>query len=400
MTFNFVLAALMSLALTFVAVTLVGAGLAKIGFPLPEANGRIGRIDGLRGYLATAVFACHFLIVVRMVAFGLGWEGVPVTFFGQLGTGGVTLFFMTTGLVFYPRIRQGFQACDWPAIYISRGMRILPLATFSFLAVTAIIMAHTGQRPDAAWVVAAPKWILGYASPDILGYPKSFVVNGGVTWSLWYEWLFYLFVLPGCALAADLLRGRAPSWTVPAGLLIGGFLVHPLFGAKLPMYLPLFALGMLALEVSRTERLRAFLCRRDVAVVALAGLATGLALFDQPFFFALPLYALFFFAVASGNSFFGAFGNRGALVLGECSFSIYLLHPIVLYLLTNGHRAPASVPASLLCLTMPLVGAVVTLAAAATYLLIERPAIGLGRIIIRAWRQRNNLCGLEVEVAP
>ena len=376
----------LALALTFVTAWALGEFLARRGFPLPDPSSRIGAIDGLRGYLALSVFACHYLIWARMNLFDRPWEANPTRFFAALGSTGVALFFMATGLVFYPRILRGFRQVDWRAVYVGRVFRILPLSILAFGVVVLIAFGRTGVLPDSSFLRIAAKWISGFGEPDIAGYPQSFTLNAGVLWSLWYEWIFYIFILPLCALVRDALGERVPTIAIPLGLLIAGMagrLLWPAFllPTMIPLYLPLFACGMIAFEIARSTRLAEICSGRAMGLIALAGLACAMLWLDEPYGWAMPLLALFFVSIASGNSFGGALSSPGSLVLGECSFSIYLLHGIVLNLAWS--YMPGHLPMWVAVLAMPVIGAITIAASVASYRYVERPMNAAGKLIAR-----------------
>ena len=117
---------LVAVAAALVAAMATGQVLARAGFPIPDAGKRIGCIDGLRGYLALLVLMHHFDLWIAFTRVAPVWGNSSSQLFENFGPGGVALFFMTTGLVFYPRIERGFQRIDWRATYLSRIFRILP----------------------------------------------------------------------------------------------------------------------------------------------------------------------------------------------------------------------------------------------------------------------------------
>lgn len=378
-------------ASAYVLATVVAGLVARAGFPLPPEDRRIGCIDGLRGYLALSVLVHHFIVWMQVTYLGGTWSPPSVHLFNQLGAGGVALFFMITGCLFYPRVLAGFRATSWPALAITRVFRIVPLVVASLAVVSAIIALRTGCGLDADFPLAALKWITAWSQVPLLGDPDSGRLNAYVLWSLWYEWLFYLFVLPLCAAAMDLIRGRLPSWTVPAALLVGSLAArHLRLPLSLVLFLPLFAIGMLAYECRRREAIARVLRAPGMALAALLALGFGMVAFPTPHTLAMPFFAVFFVCVACGNSLGGLLRGRGALVLGECSYGIYLLHGIVLSLLfVEAAGAMRAIGAGWAPALLPPAAALVTLTAAAGYLIVERPGIRLGgRLAKRLPRHR------------
>ncbi|WP_296711917.1 acyltransferase [Rhodoblastus sp.] len=362
--------------------------LARRGFPLPSGGKRIGQIDGLRGFLSLSVMVHHFVIWLQITRLGGSWAPPSINFFQMLGTGAVALFFMTTGLLFYPRIRAGFRANSWPALYISRVFRLIPMSVAAFVFVTLVVMLQTGRGLDADFPRAALQWITAADMPPLLGYDESARVNAAVLWSLKYEWQFYLAALPICALLMDLFRPRLPSWALPVAVILIGVMGRKLFpDVGLWKYIPLFGTGMLAFEAQSRPEIVRRLQSRAVTLAALLALLFAMTLFKSPLDLAWPLLSLFFFAVACGNDMFGLLRTRAALVLGECCYGIYLTHGILLFLLfTHGGALTGLFATPFLPLLMPLVALVLALLTAGTYLLVERPGMKAGRILSDRWR--------------
>jgi peptidoglycan/LPS O-acetylase OafA/YrhL len=383
-----ILSICLGVVFSLLAAALAGGALAWLGFPLPPGKRRIGRIDGLRGFLALSVMMHHFVIWTQITRLGGSWSQPDVYFFNQMGAGGVSLFFMVTGLLFYPRILAGFRANNWPEIFIGRVFRIVPLVVVTVAVVTLISVLQSGHGPGAGFPLAALRWITATAMPPLAGDADSGRMIAYVLWSLKYEWQFYLIVLPSCALAIDFIGGRTPSWVLPLALILLSLLGQA-FASSIGMFkfLPLFAAGMLAYEAKNAPRISQWMQTPVAALIAGCALAVGMTQFVAPYTIALPLFALFFTAVACGNDFGGLFSSKASLVLGECSYSIYLMHGLVLYLLfTFGTALTGLFPTYLLPMLMPLAAIVVVLLTAVTYLLVERSGIDMGRVLIRRWR--------------
>jgi peptidoglycan/LPS O-acetylase OafA/YrhL len=85
----------------------------------------------------------------------------------------------------------------------------------------------------------------------------------------------------------------------------------------------------------------------------------------------------------------GLLRTRGALVLGESSYSIYLLREILLSLFFVD-AAPLTGAASTqqLPLLLPALAIVLVVVTALTFPFIERPAIRIGARIVRYWTDR------------
>jgi peptidoglycan/LPS O-acetylase OafA/YrhL len=379
-------AILVAAAASLLLPTLAGRALASGGFPVPDESRRLGCLDGLRGYLALSVMLYHFILWLQVTQLGGGWTHPDVALLDNFGSIGVDLFFMTSGFVFYPRILQGWQAVDWKATYISRVFRILPLQLVMMGTIACIILARIdfrigGTGSDTAKAVV--RWLACWDEPPLFGYPDSGRLNAYVLWSLRIEWMFYIVILPALALAQDVAKSRLPSWAVPLGF---GMAVY---GLRLAFpqiqtfrYIPLFAVGMLAYELRGHPPVAKFLATHLAALIAGAGLIIAAVLVPMPDALPQLLACGFFFAcVGCGNGFGGIFATRGALVLGECSFGIYLLHGIVLdglfvSLLPRFGEYRSSVE---LLFALPLAAVFAVAVSAFVYLSIERPGMRAGK---------------------
>jgi len=100
--------------------------------------------------------------------------------------------------------------------------------------------------------------------------------------------------------------------------------------------------------------------------------------------------SLFFLLIVLGNSMFGLFRSRASVLLGEISYSIYLLHGIILYALFSSGGIIDLKEISLLqyLYILPVVTLLVILFSASTYLEIEKPGIAMGKIVDFNWTKR------------
>lgn len=379
-----------TMALALAVATILGHFSANRGFPLATGR-RIGDLDGLRGYLAIIVIFHHFLIWQSYKA-GLPWETPPIFFYTQLGKVGVGLFFMITGCVFYPRVLSGLTGNNWVGIYISRVFRIVPMVFATTMAVTIIIIAETNVRPDSHFPVKFLWWMAG-KQVTLLGHNQSFIINAGVLWSIYYEWIFYFMLLPLCATLRGIVGGR--TWIVPATVLAISLALR-VTGHEIFQYTPLFAAGMLAYEASTRPSVATVLRSTPATIVALVCLALVMIFFpnaSEPV--PMALLWLFFVCVTCGNSIFGLLKSRGALVLGEASFSIYVMHGIILYLAFHYFPIERYSTIALIGVTI-----VVTTLSMLTFLVIERPFIALGRRVSKVVAPRVTAAGQRKSYKP
>jgi peptidoglycan/LPS O-acetylase OafA/YrhL len=347
---------------------LAAAGIGRAsGFyraALEEGAGRFDTIDGLRGFLALGVFGEHAMSMRSLHVAGAWAADVP-EFHLRASGAGVALFFMITAFLFWLRVLRKGEAFDLRAFLASRLRRLTPMYLFSVLLALLVVAAASGFALRVAPIELARElrpWLsFGFLpTGELNGVRDAHSVNA-VYWTLAYEWLFYL-ALPLAALFAGGWRALLPV----AALLY--------FGTVAPVVF-CFLFGALAAAVYQRGWLRRLhsLWLAPLPLAALAG-----------WFFAAALHPLlqygllfvFFVFVVHGYSVLGLLRSRAARLLGMASYSIYLLHCIVLYVVV-GAVARSSGLADFGVLQYGLLSALAALAIVAlsvlTYRYVEHP---------------------------
>jgi peptidoglycan/LPS O-acetylase OafA/YrhL len=319
----------------------VALGLASLpAFKEPASSlRRVSSIDGLRGLLALCVFLCHAYAWYGYTH-GRGWRDSESPLFLHFGQSAVALFFMITAFLFVGRLLDARgSSIDWLRLYVARVLRLTPaywlamglmFATVGVATINGIDGAGSGivlrTWPDI--FSAATVW-LGFSmlgEPAINAYMNTPLIVSGVTWSLPFEWTFYC-VLPLLALP---LRVAMPAGALVVGL-ASVLWIAAWQGAPSPILALPFLGGVAAAFAVRVPAFTRFARRRSAGFLVIALLAMLVA-FCPTYGLAplLPL-SLAFALMAAGNELFGLLSSRGARVLGAMSYSIYLLHGIVLY---------------------------------------------------------------------
>lgn len=365
----------------FVLVFALMAGLARL-LPAPQENSRYASIDGLRGYLAFGVFLHHASIWYFYLPAGV-WKVPPSALYTHLGQSSVMLFFMITGFLFFGKLlaaRAG-APLDWLRLAVGRLLRLLPLYLLmvaALLLVVAVVSDWRLQQPPLALLKAVLRWLAFTVegAPDVNGLLGTSRIVAGVTWSLPYEWFFYLS-LPGLALLV-LPRGR---WPGAAVLLVGALGLAAMLYLWQPLaeFLAAFLGGMLAAVLLRWPPLPRFAASPAASALAL-GLLLALVLgFEQGRGPAqTTLLSAFFCLVAAGTNLFGLLSHRASRALGELAYGIYLLHGLLLFvcfkLLLGQDLALHLSPLQFWLLVLGLVPALLGLGLA-SFSTIERPAM-------------------------
>jgi peptidoglycan/LPS O-acetylase OafA/YrhL len=321
-------------ALTVAVLTLLVIDRLLGSAPVP--NRRYSSLDGLRGYLALAVFLHHTAIWYFYLRTGR-WELPPSRLYIHFGQSSVAMFFMITALLFWSKIMDGRdRPIDWLRLYISRLLRLVPLYLVAVAALWLVALAAAGFvlliSPRTA-LTTTIRWL----SFTILGMPavNNFAetnVIAGVAWSLPYEWWFY-GILP---VAALLFRRRQPWPWLALGLVVlwtgSAWALSP----ERRWITASFLGGIAAVYAARNDQCRRFAKRPAASVIC--GLALIAAARTDTAFsgLALPLLSVAFVIIACGNSVFGILDWRVSRILGEMGYSLYLLHGFVLFAAFRG----------------------------------------------------------------
>lgn len=307
-------------------------------FGVPSLQGRFAAIDGLRGYLAFFVFL-HHACVWYFFSHGVPWRAPPSHLYNHFGQSAVALFFMITAFLFWSKLLDGKRnGIDWRQLYQSRLVRLLPLYWTVLAALLLVLAWRTGFAWQVPWQsqvgpLLSWLWFTAGGMPDLNGVANTAQMVAGVTWSLPYEWLFYLLLpLAGWRMRIDLPRW---AWLVALAAVVWWLLWRP---DRLSM---LFFLG--GITAAYAVRRPAF-CQWAQGGVAsgLVLLLLGLTVWLFPGLHDLPgkwlkyvpllLLSLAFVLIAAGNSLFGLLHLPVSRMLGEVSYSMYLWHGLLLYL--------------------------------------------------------------------
>jgi peptidoglycan/LPS O-acetylase OafA/YrhL len=342
--------------------------------PINTVQNKYPSLDGLRGYLAFFVFLNHALIWFEFVDTNQ-WSAHSVAAFRHFGKTSVSLFFMITAFLFWSKLLSK-KPIIWNKFYLSRVYRLVPLYLFMLIMVCAIVVYQSGfklREPIPRIGIEMGKWglfgILG--APPINGYKDSYAIIAKVLWSLHYEWLFYLS-LPLCSL---LLKKRPSNIVLLLSFLAICFIGYQLRGGLFHLY-P-FAGGIAAAYLVNNKLLRSLASTVLGSVFCLLSviLAEATSAFSE--FLYLAFLSFGFILLVCGNTLFGVLKLKASHILGQMSYSLYLLHGIGLFVVFRMIQIPNldtnKFFLAILCLTP-----VVILFCHFTYVLIEKPFMNLG----------------------
>ena len=349
---------------------------------LLKRQGRYTTVDGLRGFLAISVFFQHCVYTWHWKVTG-EWLNLPddLFYFTNYGKVGVAIFFMITGFLFVPRILEKRNTRFWLRLYESRIFRIYPLYLLALVIIVLVAFDRSNYELHVTPIELA-KELIRFGIFDggrINDVPNTRRVIAGVDWTLKYEWLFYLS-LP--ALGFILTRlGKAGG--VILLILTTLLFFYPVLILKIDtMYLIFFAAGAGANYLHRLEFVTEDRMKTP-GISCLTLLAFGAAIFYPNMFdfYHVIIISVCFILVSLGNDFFGIFSLKSAALLGEISYSIYLLHGVILYFAFTVFNVVEirdySLPNYLLM--MPVLTIFLVLATAVTFLVIEKPGMDFGK---------------------
>jgi peptidoglycan/LPS O-acetylase OafA/YrhL len=345
----------------------------------PSSRARFESLDGLRGFLALAVMIHHGMSMYMRITIDRWTVGDHPTF--QLfGTAAVALFFMITGFLFWGKILADDGRLHIRNHIRGRLMRLAPVYLFIATVATAITVLslwplRTGySRLGSMFFTIYAMGILPWHTMH--GFDPGRIV-AGVTWTLRYEWLFY-GVLP------LLVYFRKTRWIVAMSV---GYLVYFVSTTHGWIHRPLGPAvnllgGMIAAQLHYGGAFSRIAWRSKwMSLVAIALLIAMPYSMSYRFPILLfPITLAIFFIVIRGNTFFGILTASGPKTVGVMSYSVYLLHGIVLYLgqpllkrMANFHSA------TLYWIALTGLGLIAVAISAITYRWIEHPFIEMER---------------------
>lgn len=353
---------------------------------------RFSNLDGLRGYLAISVALHHGAITCHYLTTG-AWVAPPSGFYNQLGQASVGLFFIITGFLFWGKILRSGGKLDFTELLVGRAFRIGPV----FLTLTIGLMALALVSQDFAVVVPRKQLIIEFLQNLSLGILPVSSFNGvsiphqlaGVTWTLAYEWEFYL-LLPAVACLAWRRNATLP---VMAGLLVATFGVAAMTRSGGLIIMCQFLTGMFCATLVHRD-MQAKLHPWILSALAAACLLVAYGLYPDTLRkpWATAFLGLAFYFIISGADLFGLLRLKASHRLGAISYDLYMCHGAVL---AGVFAVPALRDAAL---SSPIaywiaLASIVTIAvlfALALHVWIERPGMLLGREVIARLRAAEN----------
>lgn len=330
-------------------------------------------IDGLRSFLAFGVFFTH--AQVNLQYHQTGELNLPASaFYTTLGEFSVSLFFVITAFLFWGKVLRSKGRISALRLYQGRNRRLTPMYVVSVVLVLLVVALRTDFELQVPVTELAYQILMWFTYglfaipqlPDINGLAATHSIQG-VYWTLTFEWEFYL-LLPLVALI--------PYRTLALCVVVCVFAFLTPFPPVVIIVVN-FAFGATAAWVMHHYDIRRYLKGRVFDALMLLILVLVLWLFPRGQ--GLPQYLLgfaFFMLLVNGNTMFGILVSRPVKFLGIISYSIYLLHNIIISVVFyhfDQFRDITSITPLAFWLLTAACGILVVLLSALSYRFVEHP---------------------------
>lgn len=289
-------------------------------------------IDGLRGYLAFFVFLHHSYIWHHYIRTNK-WEEPESNLFNQFGQTSVTLFFIITAFLFITKLMDKKKVdFDWNKYIIARFFRMFPMYFFSVCLVLFIVGVETNFEIKDSLIEIVKNslsWIIFSVdgSTNINSLNDTFLINSGVAWSLPYEWMFY-FLLPVLALSFKI----NVNYKILLFFTLAFLITLYINGSSLKKFIPFIGGIFSALLIKNKDC--SYLKQTKFTFLALIFLFFSIYYFNNGrSIIPIIISTFLFIIIVSGNSLFGILSTSFSRKFGQITYSIYLIHGIILFLI-------------------------------------------------------------------
>lgn len=299
-------------------------------FKLKINDTKYPTIEGIRGYLAYFVFLHHICIWYFYLRNGI-WEQPQNNLFNHFGKTGVAFFFMITAFLFTNKLLQD-KPINWKVFYRKRFLRLFPIYCFSVFLLIFIVLClshFTLNISFGRFIDQSLHWLAFtfVGAPNINNVDNTYIIIAGVAWSLTYEILFYASI-PFLGL---LFKKKTNALTLILCLIV--IILFVIITDKIYAILFWnFFYGIIASILHKYYKPKINLKSGIVSIVLVLLIIFNVSYFkSSENFISISIQAIIFIIIIYGNNFWGVLVNKQSQILGQLSYSIYLIHGIVLF---------------------------------------------------------------------
>lgn len=303
-------------------------------FKLEPNQTKYTGIEGLRGFLAFFVFVHHYSRWYGLTHSG-NWTLIePIVILARFGNVAVNIFFMITAFLFFDKLFRN-EEINWPEFLWKRVFRLFPLYFTSISLVIVFILLKTRFEllvPMTQLLEDSINWLaFGYIKcPPINNDGISHLINSGVHWTISYEVFFYL-TLP--LIAAIFFKKQIP---ILVAFICTGLCYF--FLAKRGIEIPIFKMfiyGIFAAFINTKMKYNfCFFSDKWFGLIGILLFIAVFSVFPDGFIVLFASFSLLF-TIIRGNSLFGILTLKSTQILGQISYSVYLVHGLVIYTLNT-----------------------------------------------------------------
>lgn len=229
--------------------------------------------------------------------------------------------------------KKNNKEINWVAFIKARWYRLFPMYLFSVYIIFIIagyLTDFKSQIPFSQNAETTLSWVFFNIKKglNINGLEDSFLLNAGITWTLPYEWVFYL-LLPLIALFFK-IKVNFKILLIFTSVAIIIMIINE---ASLRHFTP-FIGGIISALVINSKKFETILKQKKYTFFAILLLACSIYFFHsgrKPI--PVIITSIVFIIIASGNSFFGILSCAFSRKLGQITYSIYLLHGTFLFVI-------------------------------------------------------------------
>lgn len=365
-------------------IAIATAYLLNLKYRIANDNTRYETIDGIRGFLAIGVFIHHSSIWFQYLQIK-SWEAPKSNLYNHLGQTSVSFFFMITAFLFITKLlNTNNQKIDWNTLFISRFFRLVPMYLVSILSLVLIVLIISDWKLNISLVRFIKEMIAWgtftiFGGPTINGSSFTSIINAGVVWSLPYEWLFY-FSLPFISIL--IFKKITSKLYLIISILfvlifykVHGLSVHHLFS---------FAGGAISPFLIKYNSKKINFNSIIFSTIILLCLALILLFNTSNNYLCKLLIIIVFNLIAMGNNFFGVLKSSTLKFLGEISYSTYLIHGIIIFIVMYFYynlEVAKNLSPTQFCITIFIITPIIVFTSFLSYKNIEKPCMNYSKRI-------------------